>query len=227
MKNTELYERLGLEPCATEEQIKSAHRKAVKAAHPDQGGDEEKFLELQQAFEILIDPEKRKRYDETGRTDESKITEKRIREFINQTMQNVVEAERGDGSTDDPIFEDIRNKIIMSLRGARNQIGNNLKKSQRKLDRAKKLAARFKKRPGTDEAFDPVGDAMRAQIKRLGEEVDMHTDAKELSEAVEEVLDDYLYEVGVWPPEGQDDDQTPSRLRSGVLFIRGGGTGGG
>ena len=222
MKHTELYDRLGIGPQAGEKMIKEAYRRAVKTAHPDAGGVmPEEFFRITEAYEILSDPEKRKRYDETGRTDENKITESRIREFINSTIQNVVNAERPDGSTDDPTWEDIRNKVILSLHEARNMISKNLKKSEKKHRRAQILLSRFKKRTGTDQAFDPVGDAIRDQIKRLEEEINTHADALALSEAVEEVLNDYLYEVGVWPSEGQYDNQTPSRSRgSGILFVR-------
>jgi curved DNA-binding protein CbpA len=43
--------------------IKKAYRKLVVVAHPNKGGDEEKFKEIQKAYEVLIDPEARKEYN--------------------------------------------------------------------------------------------------------------------------------------------------------------------
>jgi DnaJ-class molecular chaperone len=57
------YEKLDLDRNATEEEIRSAYRRLARCTHPDcQGGDEERFKEIQQAYEILIDPEKRKEH---------------------------------------------------------------------------------------------------------------------------------------------------------------------
>ena len=64
------YEVLGLSKGASEEEIKKAYRKAAKQYHPDlHPGDkvaEEKFKEVNEAYEILSDSEKRSRYDQFG-----------------------------------------------------------------------------------------------------------------------------------------------------------------
>lgn len=57
------YELLGLSPRAEDELIKKAYRIKSKAAHPDTGGSQQEFLLLSEAYETLIDPIKRKRYD--------------------------------------------------------------------------------------------------------------------------------------------------------------------
>lgn len=64
-----LYAALGLDTSATAEEIKAAYRAAAKRAHPDAGGDTEAFHSVNRAVSVLLDPEKRKRYDETGHAD--------------------------------------------------------------------------------------------------------------------------------------------------------------
>lgn len=61
MKN--YYEILGLSNQATEADIKKAYRKLAKEHHPDRGGDELKFKEIQNAYDVLSDSQKRARYD--------------------------------------------------------------------------------------------------------------------------------------------------------------------
>ena len=64
------YEVLGIGKNATDAEIKSAYRKLAKKYHPDLNpGDkdaEEKFKEVNEANDVLSDPNKRKRYDQFG-----------------------------------------------------------------------------------------------------------------------------------------------------------------
>lgn len=64
------YEALGVNTNASEDEIKSAFRKQARKYHPDVNpGDksaEEKFKEINEAYEVLSDAEKRKRYDTLG-----------------------------------------------------------------------------------------------------------------------------------------------------------------
>jgi molecular chaperone DnaJ len=68
----DLYKVLGVSKKATDEEIKKAHRKLVRKYHPDRNpGDaaaEEKFKEVQGAYDTLSDPEKRQVYDSGGPT---------------------------------------------------------------------------------------------------------------------------------------------------------------
>jgi molecular chaperone DnaJ len=64
-----LYESLGVSKNASQDEIKKAYRKLVREVHPDTSpGNEERFKEVQSAYDVLSDPEKRKRYDTIGQT---------------------------------------------------------------------------------------------------------------------------------------------------------------
>ncbi len=64
------YATLGVAKTATDKEIKSAYRKLARKHHPDVNpGDkaaEGKFKEINEAYEVLGDPGKRKKYDELG-----------------------------------------------------------------------------------------------------------------------------------------------------------------
>lgn len=70
MAKRDYYEVLGIEKNASETEIKKAYRKLARQYHPDVNpGDkqaEDKFKEIGEAYEVLNDPEKRKRYDQFG-----------------------------------------------------------------------------------------------------------------------------------------------------------------
>lgn len=63
---TKLYEVLGVDKDVDEKSLKKAYRKLCLKHHPDKGGDEHVFKEVNAAYEILSDPKKRELYDQYG-----------------------------------------------------------------------------------------------------------------------------------------------------------------
>ncbi|WP_313152273.1 J domain-containing protein [Lacrimispora sp.] len=78
MKN--LYRVLGITNTATEEEIKKAYRTLSKKHHPDanpgDGGREERFKEISEAYAILQNPQKRQEYDQMLKAEEKNTVKK-------------------------------------------------------------------------------------------------------------------------------------------------------
>ncbi len=70
MAKRDYYQVLGVSPTASQEEIRKAHRKLVRQYHPDANRDNpeaaEKFREVQEAYDVLSDVEKRRQYDQFG-----------------------------------------------------------------------------------------------------------------------------------------------------------------
>lgn len=105
MKNP--YPVLGIDPDATKEEIKEAYRKKAKIHHPDTGGDEEKFKEVQKAYERIST-------GEVGSTGRSTYRSGRAYENINfdeKTVEEFIEDYRKWADTESP-FGTGRNQTV-------------------------------------------------------------------------------------------------------------------
>lgn len=66
MAKRDYYDILGVSKGAGKDEIKRAFRKAAVEHHPDKGGDEAKFKEINEAYEVLSDDKKKSAYDQFG-----------------------------------------------------------------------------------------------------------------------------------------------------------------
>lgn len=69
MKYKDYYETLGVDRNASEKEIKQAYRRLARQYHPDvnkSSGAEERFKEINEAYQVLSDPENRRKYDQLG-----------------------------------------------------------------------------------------------------------------------------------------------------------------
>ena len=57
------YKRLGVNKSASPEELKRAYKKLAMQHHPDRGGDQKTFQEINEAYDTLKDPAKRQQYD--------------------------------------------------------------------------------------------------------------------------------------------------------------------
>lgn len=110
---TDLYEVLEINHNATKDEIKKAYRNMMKREHSDvnpENYDKEKVFRIQEAYQTLIDDEKKRQYDETGFTEPSSTEiDKRVANLVRTKF--FMELEKGSD-----IFEtDIISNMILSM----------------------------------------------------------------------------------------------------------------
>lgn len=95
----DLYGVLGVEPNASQDDIKRAGKQRRRETHPDAGGDQEAFIAVGRALAILSDPRARERYDQTG-YDEPMSAENEIQAaamgYLNGLVIQLVEGDVAD-----------------------------------------------------------------------------------------------------------------------------------
>lgn len=195
---TDPYDILGVGRDASDEQIKAAYRKRAKGAHPDSGGDAEAFGRLKKAHELLLDPVRRKVFDDTGYDVElTDAVDLQALVAIEKLITDMVLDEREPG-TFDPVAH-MRASLLEEIRKA------NFSKSEleRHSDRIRLHLDRIGKRPGKD----VVGHMLRARIKAIATAIG-ETDAKiGATERACDMLDGYLYVMDT--PMLEDEDGEP------------------
>jgi len=102
------YEVLGVDKTASTLEIKIAYKQKAKVLHPDKGGNEESFKQLQNAYAILSDKEKKKSFDEKGFVDTSSI-EQKFGEFVMREITPRIE--KDDNLKNQDMVESIKELI--------------------------------------------------------------------------------------------------------------------
>jgi curved DNA-binding protein len=104
MPFVDYYQTLGVQKNATDKDIKNAYRKLARKFHPDLNPNdkeaEKKFQQLNEANEVLSDPEKRKKYDQYGQDWQHGEEYEKARQARNSQGSRYAGSEGGDGFSD-------------------------------------------------------------------------------------------------------------------------------
>jgi curved DNA-binding protein CbpA len=153
------YRILGIRKNASAATITRAYRAKSKQAHPDAGGNSETFEALKTARDVLLDPVRRKRFDETGHV-EPVVPDNTVEAAMNLISGLLVTILQDDR---DPFKMDLVASMIMSLEKACDEIAKRLPKLKRTKDRMGKMRGRFSRKTG-ENAIDRMLDWHGRQI---------------------------------------------------------------
>ncbi len=146
MADRDLYGELGLPPGASEADIKRAFRQQAKKAHPDAGGTAEKFGALRLAHDVLIDPDRRAKYDRTGKFEDAPVdnTQSAIIEIVAGALDDAVQTAIKHNR--DPAQVDLKAGILASLDTGVQQMNQELDGIRKAMKLARKLAKRWRRK---------------------------------------------------------------------------------
>jgi curved DNA-binding protein CbpA len=187
-----LYEILEVGKEATDDELKRNYRRLAMKCHPDRNnGDDSKFIEITQAYEVLSDPERRKDYDATGNTklnsNESAVFGLIIKCFY-EVLAQVTNPDKID------MIQMIRN----NLKPKREVHEENILANQRGIDQLKKIIGRFKTPEGT---INFLEEQMQVTIRKNEEEiVRIKREQIELIDKALELLDTMEYQFNKESP---------------------------
>lgn len=186
MNVTDPYDILGVERDAGDAQLKAAYRRRAKTSHPDSGGDSQAFDRMQKAYELLLDPVRRKVFDETGYDIElADSVDLQALVIVEKLVTETVLDEREPGSFD-PV-EHMQSTLSDEIRKVR----FNKSELERHASRITLHLERLGKRPGKD----VLAHMFRSRIKAI-EEAIAEMEAKiEANKRASDMLTGYTYQV--------------------------------
>lgn len=136
-----LYDILGVDKEATEQDIKKAYRKKAVKNHPDKGGSSDEFSKIAFAYKVLSDPNERKKYDDTGVTsdtpDEEKAAVEHIKMILNKAISNECQHEFMYGFSREGIAG-ILKKVIKKQIAEASEVITNTESTIEKLEKLRK-----------------------------------------------------------------------------------------
>ena len=161
---TNPYADLDVPADASAAEIKAAYRRKAKQAHPDNGGSADEFSKVNRAKLVLLDPERRRKFDQSGAVDEG-VDDEMARAMnivtgVIDSVFTVIQNERGDPANFD-VLGDARKMVGDQIEQTRNQIAEN----DRIIKVLRKTAARFKPKRGKVNRISSLLDSRARQIE--------------------------------------------------------------
>lgn len=174
---------LEISPQATDDEIKKQFRKLAQLNHPDRGGDEEKFKQINLAYSILSDPARKKLYDTTGQFNVNQ-------DLRQQALNNLAGLIVHFMNNIDPDMENLvvcmKNDITREKTAITSQIDHCIS-SINKLEKFLKKTRRKKEGENVLKMF------ISNQIKSHESNIISHNRNLEVCDEMTEILEDYQY----------------------------------
>lgn len=204
MKKNNLYDELGVNKNATQEEIKKAFRDQAKENHTDRGGDNDKMVAINKAYSVLKDPHRRKYYDETGEQEETPFDQKFFA-LVQDIFVKIASEEKFIETVD--LIDKFKGYVSMVL-----QQQNEQKKDLiSKIDKLKKVLTRLTVKNGKNNHISGILEhnitALKETLHRL------ENDIKFIEDCLE-VISHYNYKIDRSQQQEEDEWQKHVNIHS-------------
>lgn len=208
-----LYEELEVEKTATPNEIKKAYRKKSKKVHPDHNPDDpeaaEKFGALTRAYDILMDEEKRKRYD-AGEDPEKMGEMKTPRDMAVHAVIGLFHSVLDQVDTNSTnVFMVMREAIGGSILNFKKEI----RKIDRQIDKLQAVAKRISHKKKSHENI--FIQSIEAQIRGIEGDKKQVEDQVKIADISLEIVSDYEYRVDKFNPFNPAFQASKTTIRGG------------
>lgn len=192
------YEVLEVSRDATQEDIGRSYRVLARRYHPDHNGNEtaEKFKHVTHAYEILGDEDRRRRYDETGQTEQPKNEALSIvASCVHDTILEIVQG------GNDPEKVDVLKIVKAKLKKIRGNLERIVKMASENAEKFRKIASRM----NCDEAENYLKVMILQPALQFEREASEAKRKLEELDVCDEILRHYSYQFdnpddSTWPP---------------------------
>lgn len=189
MTDRSLYDELGVDKDADAGAIARAYRRRAQRAHPDKGGSTEEFHAVQLAYDVLSDEERRKRYDETGESQEPPQAQQAVSVISNMVIQFVDQA--------DLDHDDMVEAMKRTVAGQMQRSAGEISRLREKIKKRERALRRVRHR---GQGVNILVAALKADLKGIERAIKSMERDIALGELVLKMLNDYGYEVELMLP---------------------------
>jgi len=194
VEEVDLYKVLGVKKTATTDEIKEAYKTKAKKLHPDmEGGDEEAFKLLTQAYEVLMDEELRPLYDTTGETEKVDYSERIMGYMESNVMIKIT-------STNGFVRVDLIEKINESLNNKVETFLDSIENTKSEINKVKFVYDRIRLKEGENvedlfhEVLDEKLSDLESEIKFFHMELNFVKHLRDFINKYEYILEDLIEE---------------------------------
>lgn len=203
MSGANLYDLLGVEPTATQDEIRSAFRRLARQLHPDrEGGDADRMAAVNQAYEALSDPEARARYDATGDWRAPPPLDVQAMAQITQALHGVL-VHGGECA------------VLESIRGVLRKAEQDMRQARAKLEAEPARIERQRAKLAARQDTDPLAGVFDQMARQAAEQV------QKIDASLKAIERAYVLLEEMYTPAGDDARQRGFTMFSGTTASTG------
>lgn len=196
MPSPDPYAILGLPKDASPEDVRKAYREKAKDSHPDTGGNAKEFAIVKLAHDVLSDPDRRRKFDETGEINETEpnTIDAQAMSLLAGAINGIIDGQHGQ----DPMTVDWVKVISGNLKDEIKAGEQKRKDLEGQLKKCEKVASKFKRKKKSEPNMVTLLMQQRIDhIKAMFKEIDKQISV--FKRAIE-MIEDYTFDADK-PPE--------------------------